>query len=105
MNFSFVALSEELNFSKLSSSEFTQLLDSLHWKFHASLINKIWERKEEEISKKEKISFLVEVLKTSNSLKAKNFAGILFEREYNVYWEPFKMDSICDKWDKMQKPK
>ena len=98
-------LPKEVDFSKLSFSEFTQLLDSLPWKFHANLINKIWERKEEEISKREKMSFLIKVLKTSNSLRAKNLAGILFDREYNVNWDPFKMQPIDDKWDEIQKTK
>lgn len=102
---SFIKFPDEIDCSKLSFSGFTQLLDSLHCKFHASLINKIWERKEEEISKREKMSFLVKVLKTSNSLRAKNWAGILFDREYNVNWDPFKMQPIYDKWDEIQKTK
>lgn len=103
--FSIIAIPAEVDFSKLSFSGFTQLLDSLPCKFHASLIDKIWERKEEEISKREKMSFLIEVLKTSNSLRAKNWAGILFDREYNVNWDPFKMQPIYEKWDDIQKTK
>ena len=100
-----ILLPKEVDFSKGSFSEFTQLLDSLPWKFHANLIGKIWERKEEEISKIEKMSFLIKVLKTSNSLRAKNLAGILFEREYDVNWDPFKMQPIYYKWDEIQKTK
>ncbi len=81
------------------------MLSSLPPRFHADLIKKIWERKEEEISKIEKMSFLIEVLNTSNSLNAKNIAGILFDREYNVNWDPFKMQPIYDKWDAIQKTK
>lgn len=103
--FTMMSIPAESDFLKHSFSEFTQLLDSLPCKFHANLINKIWERKEEEISKREKMSFLIKVLKTSNSLRAKNWAGILFEREYNVNWEPFKTQPIYDKWDEIQKTK
>ena len=93
-----------IDFSKLPFSEFKTLLSSLRPRFHADLIYKIWEIKEEEISKKEKISFLKEVLDTSNSLHAKNIAGILFEKEYNdVFWDPFKFDPINTKWKNIQK--
>ena len=93
-----------IDFSKLSFSEFKKLISSLPPIYHSDLIKKICERKEEEISKIEKMSFLVEVLNTSNSLNAKNYAGIMFEKEYNdVFWDPFKFDPINTKWKNVQK--
>jgi hypothetical protein len=87
-----------VDFSNCSFSDFTKSLSSYPAKYHIYLITKIWER--EDISKDDKKLFLMEVLKTSNSLNAKNYAGILFERETNINWDPFKFQPIYDEYEK-----
>ncbi len=87
---------EDLDFSKFSLSNFKSYLASLEPKYHSYLVKLIWER--DNITKKDKMFFLVDVLNTSKSLNAKDYAGRLFATETNLEWDPFYTSPLLDKW-------
>ena len=101
ISFTVTKLPKEFDLTKYNFTDFKKLLYNQHPKYHAYILDKIWDR--EDITKKEKILFLIEVRMTSNSLKAKNLAGILFAREYDdVSWDPFQYKPIDEKWEKIK---
>ncbi len=61
-----------------------------------SLIQYIWNR--QDFSKKEKMSFLVDVLKNDNSLKAVEHAGRYFKKASGLKYKPLAIDLFLKWW-------
>ena len=77
--------------------ELCKLYNSIPTKFHPALISLIWNKKE--ISKKEKMQFLIEVLKNDKSLTAEYFAGNYLSEESSIKWDPFIIKPFLDWWE------
>lgn len=85
---------------KFYLTDFKIYLSSLEPKYHAYLVELIWKR--DTISKKDKLIFFVDVLNTSNSLNAKNYAGRLLANEIGLKWHPFYIKPLLDKWEEIK---
>jgi len=86
--------------SKFSLSDFKTCLSSLEPRYHAALVDLLWKR--EDIFKKDKMIFLVDVLNTSNSLNAKDYAGKLLANEMGLKWDPFMYIPLLENWEKIK---
>ncbi|MFH1800652.1 MAG: hypothetical protein ABH891_07425 [Candidatus Omnitrophota bacterium] len=85
----------------LSFQQIMDLATNLQPIFHAALVNEMKNRSD--FSKKEKMRFYVEMLSSSNSLSAKNYAGKFFTSEAgdnNLKWQPFSTVELFDWWNK-----
>jgi len=83
--------------SKFSLADFKTCLSTLEPKYHTHLVNLIYTRND--LSKKDKLIFLIDVLNSSNSLNAKDHAGRFFATETNITWDPFNYKPLFDKWE------
>lgn len=84
---------------KLSLDELKSIYASLDPLFHAALVHTVWQRSD--IPKKERMEFLMNVLETSNSLTAKDYAGKFFVEgtgDKNLKWSPFVTTPILSWW-------
>ena len=86
--------------AKLSMQDFLKTYRSLNPIFHTDLVNTVWER--EDIPKKKRMAFLHEVIRTSNSLTARDYAADFFVREAgddDLKWQPFNIKPILNWWE------
>lgn len=67
------------------------------WLPQPGVVNYIWLR--EDYAKKERIQFLVDVLKTYRNLRAVNLAGTFLEKETKIIWDPFKIEPFVEWWE------
>jgi len=91
--------SPDIDPSKVALSDFEKTYSALNPIYHAHLVHVVWGRSD--ISKKERMSFLIQVLKTSNSLTAKHYAAKFFvgaTGDKDLKWEPFNMDALHNWW-------
>ena len=87
--------------SKLSQVEFTKSYLKLSPIYHAHLVHVVCGRTD--IPKKERMTFLVHVLKSSNSLTAKEYAAKFFVQaagDINLKWQPFNLVVLLNWWEK-----
>ncbi|MFA5167471.1 MAG: hypothetical protein WC530_02935 [Candidatus Omnitrophota bacterium] len=84
----------------LSSQQIMKLVANLQPIFHTALVHEV--RSRSDFSKRDKMQFYVEVLHSSNSLLAKNYAGEFFTFEANdskLKWQPFSITPLFQWWD------
>jgi hypothetical protein len=90
--------------AKLSYTDFKDAFKYLPQKFHANLVDLIWDNTK--LSEKEKMELLVDVIKgetkTSNSLNAKYFAGNKLALKMGIKWQPFDYGPIITEWENRQ---
>jgi len=72
-----------------------ELLPSL---YHADLVNHIWKRTD--FPKRDRMLFLIDVLKKDESLTAIFYAGQFFAQESGLKWSPFVIQPLLDWWEK-----
>jgi len=80
--------------------DFLKTYRSLNPIYHTHLVHTLWER--EDITKKDRMAFLLEVIKTSNSLTAKDYAADFFVRatgDDDLKWQPFNIKPILHWWE------
>lgn len=65
--------------------------------YHTSLLKYIWERKD--ISKKQKMQFLADVLASDKSLTSTHYAGKFFAKEASLKWNPFVIPPLLEWWE------
>jgi hypothetical protein len=90
--------------SHLSLSELGKIYSSHRPVYHADIVLTVWNRSD--IPKKERMEFLVQVLKTSNSVTAKYFAAKLFveatddkDLELKLHKVPFRLEPLLEWWE------
>jgi len=83
---------------KLTLSELRMHYNSVPAHYHTSFLKVIWENKN--ISKKERMKFLVDVLNKDESLLATYYAGKYFSEEASLKWNPFITKPLLDWWEK-----
>jgi len=83
---------------KLSLAEFRQEYARAPRVARPALVKIIWERTD--FLRKERLLFLVGVLKKDPSLTATNVAGKFFAQETGVEWKPFNVEPLIDWWEK-----
>lgn len=79
--------------------------------FHVALVDFVWNRAD--FPRKRRMEFLLRVLQTSDSIRARYYAGKLFESAANdtklaandtkLKWEPFKIDLLLAWWTTHEK--
>ncbi|MBI5056710.1 MAG: hypothetical protein HZB61_08860 [Nitrospirae bacterium] len=62
-----------------------------------ALIEYIWEKRVD-ISKKDRINFLIDVLQYDKSLLAVEYAGRYFAKEMNLQINPIAVDDLLESW-------
>lgn len=82
--------------SELTFSQLQDIYASMLPRNHADVINRIWNRTD--ISKKDKMPFLIDVLNKDKSLTARNFAGRFLAQEAGLRWDPFVTEPLLDWW-------
>ena len=90
--------------SEFTLSDFnTFLLNvNINPRYHAHLVNLIWETSD--IPKKDRMQFLIDVLNKSKSLNARDFAARFLSTtsEINLKWDPFIYPPLIDKWESVK---
>jgi hypothetical protein len=89
-----------VDYRKLSLQEFMNYYKSLNPIFHTHIVNKVWNRGD--IPKKERMAFLIEVIKTSNSMTARDYAGEFFVEatgDKNLKWKTFQIEPLLRWWE------
>lgn len=88
--------------TKSSIQVFLTMYNNLNPIYHAHLVNTVWNRSD--IPKKERMAFLIEVIKNSNSLTAKYYAADFFVKateDNNLKWQPFNNENILQWWKEL----
>lgn len=93
-----VSWKEGIDPSELSFSILRKEYNTIPPHYHASLLNFIWKRND--IPKKDRMQFLVDVLTEDKSLIATFYAGKYFATEANIEWSPFVTTPLLSWWDK-----
>lgn len=88
----------KLNLSDLKRYYESITYESITWYFKPSLIKYIYERKD--FSKRERMEFLVDVLKNDRSLRAVEYAGRYFRKEAGLKIKPLGVSKFIDWWEK-----
>ncbi|MCD4776148.1 MAG: hypothetical protein K8S15_08900 [Candidatus Aegiribacteria sp.] len=86
--------------SELSLSQLEQTYLELDPINHAHLVHVVCGRYN--LSKKDKMAFLVDVLKTSNSITARYYAADFFLKaaaDSQLKWQPFQIDPLLSWWE------
>ena len=91
-----ISWKEEVNPSKLTFQVLLEEYKSIPPRYHADLVNYIWKRKD--IPIKDRMQFLVDVLKKGKSLTAVYYAGKLFAKETKNEWSPFVIKPLIEWW-------
>ena len=88
-----------VNPSILSFEKLVNIYANSGSEYHASMVNFLWSSSN--VSRKQKMAFFIEILRDSNSLTAKNYAGKFFAKaakDKNLEWKAFNMDNIFQWW-------
>ncbi|MCH8010664.1 MAG: hypothetical protein IIA61_01745 [Candidatus Marinimicrobia bacterium] len=88
---------EGIDPSKLSISELRSFYNDVPATVRLALVEYIWERSD--LPKKERMQFLVEVLKNDSSLKVVEYAGRFFTQESGQQLKPLAVKALLDWWD------
>jgi len=83
--------------SKFSFSRLKQEYSRVPLLYHAGLVKYIWQR--DDIPKKDRMEFLMDVLKTDGSLTARYYAGRFFAQETSINWSPFMKETLTVWWE------
>ena len=86
--------------AKLTFRDFVRTYGALDPVVHTHLVNTVWDRSD--ISERDRMCFLILVLKTSNSLTAKSYAAKHFvkaAKDKELNWEPFHIAPLLRWWD------
>ncbi len=83
--------------NKLSIANLREAYRSSISIFHAYFVNFVNERKD--ISKKERMGFLIDVIRDDESLIATSYAGKFFAKEAGIEWKHFVIKPLLDWWE------
>ena len=89
---------ENIDPSKLSFTDLEKMYKSAPQYLRLPLLEYIWTRKD--ISKKERMAFLVNVLKNENSLKVVEYAGRFFNEASGLKYKPLAVNEFLKWWGK-----
>jgi len=85
--------------SALSLTELEKAYTTLNPLYHPHLVNIVWKR--EDIPKRSRMEFLVQILRNGESLCAKYFAGKFFVSgagDNELKWQPFQIEPLLQWW-------
>ena len=81
----------------LTISQLVDDYNKIAWHLHSGITAYIWER--DDFPKKDRIQFLVNVLKDDRSLKAVCLAGKFLSKEANIKFNPLVIEPLLEWWD------
>jgi len=94
----FISWEKDVDPSTYTFSHLQELYASMPTTLHADLLNIIWKRTD--IPKKDRMKFLVDVLKSDKCLTAMHYAGKFFAEKAGLTWNPFLTEPLLEWWEK-----
>ncbi len=88
---------EGIDQSELTISELINDYNITEWYFHPGLISYIWKRND--FSKKDRLQFLIDVLKNDRNLKAVCLAQHFLSKEADIKFNPLVIEPLLEWWE------
>jgi len=81
----------------LTISQLIEAYNESPWHFRSGLVTYIWER--DDLSKKDRMQFLIDTLKNERNLKAVCIAQHWLSKEANIKFNPFVIEPLVEWWE------